>query len=275
MIDPSLEFYKNDLLMFFDKVFIIDLIEMKLNPNYAMVNKYSKWMKYTVNKWQVLKFTEYDKILFTDVDVLPLKDTFYNIFDINTPAVLSRNVKLTYNKIVSPNLFIKTSDVDDYHDATKIIKDLSSTDASLALFKPDINMYNNYFSFLKKCEGTNGYISLWISGIDETTLMLFFFVYEKINVYGIPYEYAVIPWEKNYYNKDHVKAINFMSMRKPWLKLPIIQWADENVWHIIAKKCLYKSKNLTKIYLESLMAEIKLFYVSIDSYLNNTNAPYI
>lgn len=39
MLDQALAEYYNDLLLVFDKVALIDLLEMKLSPNYIMLQK--------------------------------------------------------------------------------------------------------------------------------------------------------------------------------------------------------------------------------------------
>ena len=266
--------YKNELEEYFDKVILIQLIEMKLNPEYKIINKYSKWMKYSINKWQILNQDDYDKILFIDIDILPINKDFYNIFEINTPAILIRGINNNFNQIIKKNLFTEKDNFlnNEFFYASKNFN--NSLDAGLILLKPNKNLYKEYINFLSICEGKNGYISKYDSGIDETTLLLFFMFYKNINLYGIPYDYAVIPWDKFPYNKDHVKAINYLSMIKPWTKLPMIQWADENIWHVIIKKAFKKDSILTSLYLRCLINNLYIFYKNYKYLLSKHNSPY-
>ena len=42
--------------------------------------KYSSWVSYSPNKWRCLELTQYDRILFMDIDMLILDPDFKNIF---------------------------------------------------------------------------------------------------------------------------------------------------------------------------------------------------
>ena len=76
MVDNIIYEYKDELLKYFDKVILIDLIEIKLHDESKIIDKYSDWMKYSINKWQALKFDCYKKILFCDIDLLPIDKQF-------------------------------------------------------------------------------------------------------------------------------------------------------------------------------------------------------
>jgi hypothetical protein len=56
--------------------------------------------------------------------------------------------------------------------------------------------------------------------------------------------------------------------------MPLISWADEYLYHKIAKKCLKKSKIITNIYLFYLLEEIVNFNNYIKRYLHKKNSPY-
>ncbi len=88
MVDKKIFTYKKELEKYFDEVILIEMFEVKLNPEYYIIEKYSKWMKYSINKWHVLKMVKYEKILFIDIDILPIKKSFYDIFKNNTPGFL-------------------------------------------------------------------------------------------------------------------------------------------------------------------------------------------
>ena len=275
MVDNNIYHYKDELEKYFDFIKLIPIIEMKLNPKYKIIYKYSDWMKFSVSKWNVLKFDEFDKILFLDTDILPINAEFYEIFNFDVPAIMIKGNNNKANSVIKPETFldnIKNITDDEYSNIAVKLK--HSLDAGIILIKPDKEIFNKYLSFLKICEGTNGYISKYDSGIDETTLLLFFVYYLQIPIHLIPYEYVPIPWEKNPYNKENVRGINFLSMIKPWIKLPLIQWADENIWHIIAKKALDKHSQITKIYVKYLIDELYNFYYNWKKNISKPNSPY-
>lgn len=277
MVDNTIYKYKDELKKYFDVVELIDLIEIKLSPKYNVINKYSQWMKYSVSKWTILKFDKYQKILFIDTDILPIDEKFYSIFEFDTPAIMIKGLNLEPNIIGKKELFIDTQfdhDIkfDEYSELSLKLK--HTLDAGLILLKPNKKMFDEYIDFLKICEDKNGYISKYDSGVDETTLIMFFIFYKKINVHLIPYNYAPVPWEKFKYDKNETKGINFLSMIKPWIKLPIIQWADENIWHKIAKKALDKHSILTKIYIKYMIDELYKFYYGWKKNISISNSPY-
>ena len=65
-------------------------MEIKLNKNYNIIRKYSEWMKYSISKWNIFKYDQFDKILFLDIDILTINKNFYNIFNLKTPAVMKK-----------------------------------------------------------------------------------------------------------------------------------------------------------------------------------------
>lgn len=274
LIDSTMYKYKDELVKYFDFVEQIDMLEIKLNPNYKVIYKYSQWMKFSISKWNIFKFDEYDKILFLDTDILPINIDFYKIFNLNTPAIMIRGNNNKENIIIDKKIFLPNENItnDEYFNISTKLN--YSLDAGIILIKPDKKIFNDYLNFIKICEENNGYISKYDSGVDETTLLLFFVYWKKIPLYLIPYEYVPIPWEKNKYNVTNVRGINFLSMIKPWIKLPMIQWADENIWHIIAKKALDIHSPITKIYLKYLIDELYNFYYNWKKNMSKPNSPY-
>ena len=98
MVDKKINEYREELLKVFDRVELVELLEIRLNKEYHYANKYSEWMKNSITKWHILKYEEYNKILFIDVDILPVEENFYKIFEIRTPAI-ERGFKLSNIKI--------------------------------------------------------------------------------------------------------------------------------------------------------------------------------
>ena len=276
MVDSQIYKYKNELEKYFDHVELIELREMKLNSEYKIIYKYSEWMKYSISKWEILKFESYNKILFIDIDILPINDDFYEIFNLETPAIMIRGMNLEPNSLIKPEIFFEESKImpknNEYWNIS--LKLTKSLDAGFILLKPSKKIYTEYFDFIKICENNSGYVSKYDSGIDETTMLLFLLFYKKIPIHSIPYNYAPIPWDKFSYDKKKMKGINFISMIKPWIKLPMIQWTDENIWHQIAKKSLNKHSVITKIYLKYLIDELYKFYYTWKKNISKSNSPY-
>ena len=269
MVDEKIYQYKNELLKFFDVVKKIDMLELKLN--YHVLKKYSKWMKYLINKWQVLQYDEYDKILFVDPDFLPMDDKFYNIFNLNTPAILTKKCNL--GEELKKNFFmneeyieeIKNLSAENYYNVAPKLK--ASMNATIVLLEPDKNLYNEYLEFIKKAE-IKGYESLLHSAVDETSLLLFMRFYKNVPVYCISKEYSIAPWDNKGYDLNNIYGLNYVSLIKPWMRFPMLQWPEENIWHVIAKKALCKSEKITELYVNGLIENLKNFannYKKIDN----------
>lgn len=275
MVNEPIYKYKDELEKYFDKIKLIDLIEIKLSPKYNVIYKYSQWMKYSISKWEILNFEGYNKILFIDTDILPIDKNFYSVFDFDTPAIMIRGLNLEPNTLAKPELFLENPREYKNNEYSKLSLELKkSLDAGFILIEPSKSLFDEYIKFIKICEGTEGYVSKYDSGVDETTLLLFFIFYKKIPVHLIPYNYAPIPWDKFSYDKNKMWGINFLSMIKPWVKLPITQWADENIWHRIAKKALDKHSVITKIYIKYLIDELYKFYFNWKKNISKSNSPY-
>jgi len=275
MVDEQIYKYKEELEKYFDYVELIELIEIKLSPKYYVINKYSQWMKYSISKWNILKFDNYEKILFLDIDILPIDKDFYSVFDFDTPCIMVRGLNFESNILAKPELFLDTKHDYKKNEYSKLALELKhSLDAGFILLEPSKTLFDEYIKFIKICEGTEGYISKYDSGVDETTLLIFLMFYKKIPVHLIPYNYAPIPWDKFPYDKNKMVGINFISMIKPWIKLPIIQWSDENIWHRIAKKALDVHSVITKIYIKYLIDELYKFYYNFKKNISKSNSPY-
>jgi hypothetical protein len=271
MVDQKIYEYREELLKIFDRVELIDLLEIRLNKEYYYAHKYSEWMKYSITKWHILKYEEYNKILFIDVDILPVEENFYKIFEIRTPGLGNKSFLESNRKIELSELSNKTSyKKEEYYKASKNFK--KGLDGGILLIKPEKRLFDEYIEFIKVCEGRSGYISSLISGADETTLLLFLGYYKKMDLYTISNQYAVILWDQPYIKE--IDGINYLSLIKPWLKMPLICWPEEYLYHKLGKKSLKKSKIITNIYLFYLLEEIVNFNNYIKRNLHKKNSPY-
>ena len=90
----------------------------------------------------ILNLTQFNKILFLDVDVLPINNNFYNIFNYNTPAVLTNNISSKLdNKKIMINEILFNDNLDINNLCSSKIKLKRSIDGSLLLIKPNKKLF--------------------------------------------------------------------------------------------------------------------------------------
>ena len=114
-------------------------------------------MQYSPNKWRCLKLTSYNKILFCDVDILPVSSSFYDIFDYNTPAIyrtmpfLNLSEKRKFNLECINNNEISDKNSLSYNEyIRRNTTPIGSMDGVLYYLKPDIELYEKYFKFINE-----------------------------------------------------------------------------------------------------------------------------
>lgn len=272
--------YKRMLRFYFDKVYKIELLHYNVIREDIVSESNKKkynWIEYSINKWQCLKFVEYHKILFLDVDILPVSLKFYDIYNFDTPAfyLMQHNNKYTaktcvnntkiydiLNNFETYNDYIKNSNISHY-----------SLNGGIVLMRPNINEYNEYIKFVNNINIINNGIPQMSqagkSGIDETTLFYYFVKHKKQNFYRICMDYMIIPWVDKTLDNIPDKNIpmysyNFLSYIKPWRKSTIISFPEESIWRKIYKK-MRKSKQFKKLYKKTLIDGINE-YNTFDDY---------
>ncbi len=268
MVDDKIYGLKKNYEKFFDEIYLVPILEMKLNKRYIYSKKYTLFMKYIVTKWNALSLIKYNKVLFLDIDVLSISKKLYDVFELNTPAfhfVYNETYRMNLN---NPNI------LDFFKEGTDLIKNvdyktistklLHCLDAGFVLLKPDIDLYNEYLDFLKICDKGNGFTSAQFAAPDETTLFLFYTVYKKMRFYKIDKNYSIIPWDERNIQPNKVYSLNFLSRIKPWLKHPLIEWEDERIWITIGDKIFKKKRALNDLF------EYNIFY-SLWDFVNNLN----
>jgi hypothetical protein len=273
--------YKNNhnlLKQYFDKVHLINLFKINdgdfyKSANKGFVKKYGSWLGYSTNKWQCLNLIEYDKVLFLDIDIIPIKKEFYDIFTFNTPAIHIHS----HNKINSCISNAESSTVND----TRItsftfkqfvkkykIEDTGSLDGGIILLKPNKKIAKEYENFTKEEFKTEGMVSFPFSSIDETSMYYFLHQIAKkqrSKIYTICSNYAYIFWDKEKMKlKEEGKgiyALNFLSFVKPWIKPITLCWKEELLWHSLFKKFkLYKNKYANFLYIKGIFQALIEIY---------------
>ncbi len=277
MVDEKIYALKKIYKKFFDEIYLVPVLEIKLNKNYIYSKKYKLFMKYIVTKWNSLSLIKYNKVLFMDIDVLSISPRLYNVFELNTPAF-----HFVYN--MTYNLNLNNLDIlDFFKEGTNIVKNvdyktistklLHCLDAGFVLLKPDMIIYNEYLDFLKICDKGNGFTSAQFAAPDETTLFLFYTVYKKMRFYKIDKKYSIIPWDQKNIKSYKVFSLNFLSRIKPWLKHPLIEWEDERVWIRIGNKIFKKKTELNDIFQYNIFYSLWDFVNNLNKY-NKEKSPY-
>ena len=241
--------YKGLLKLYFDKVKKIKL----RNYNFDITkhsdtwkSKYSDWIGMSVNKWQCMKYTDYDKVLFLDIDILPITYDFYNLFKIKTPAFNLINIqnKEKWNEIEKEcqDGMITRYNFPSYNEMISTMK--WSANGGLVLLKPSKKKYKKYFNFIDN-EIKNNMKSSLSSGPDETTLLYFF----SKKFYRICSDNNVPPWDipnPTHYIKK-AKSINYLGKIKPWAKPLFYMWEEEMIWKDIYN-IMEHNNQLDKLY---------------------------
>jgi hypothetical protein len=266
--------YKNTLKKYFDKVVKIDLAQYEMHDtderkSENWFKKYS-WVIYSLSKWQVLKLVEYKKVLFLDIDILPVSEKFYDVFNFDTPAFNLDQVNKKFTKdtcINNDRMYDLIDDAKTYDEYIENAKtSYYSLDGGIVLLRPNISEYNDYMNFVSDIN-KNGIRQMLKSGIDETTLFYFYSKQKKEKeFYRICRNFSDIPWEENNNkpNKDKIiYSYNFLSFIKPWKKSKIISWNEEYIWRDIYHKMI-KTKKLRKLYEKSMKDGMEEFH-SYDS----------
>lgn len=251
--------YKDLLKIYFDKVKKIKLDKYTIDNDWKYAKeKYESWVAYATNKWQCLKYIKYDKILFLDIDILPAKLEFYNIFNLSSPAVLRCRTEKTFKcneKIID--------------DIGKTYKDfvinkadtLGTIDGGIVLLTPNKKTYKRYKKMTDKIFKKAMYSSS-NSFPDETSL--FYFLNKKFDVYNICKEYCQIPWEvKPKENIINLLSYNYNGFYKPWIVGRSLCFPEQQIWHDIYDK-LNINKQLTELYNISLLEHYEKIFLTLN-----------
>ena len=264
MCDSSIyDNYGDTLKLFFDQVKLISLDEFSLDSKYQFAKeKYQSWVSFATNKWKCLKFDNYDKVLFMDIDILPCKKGFYDIFKLNTPAV--KRVAMLPLVVPKCGELINGTVGDSFHDyVTKKIIKIGSLDGGLVLLNPSKDSYRKYRKFTKKIFD-NGIYSSHLSFPDETSL--FYYLFKTSKVYSICDNYLKIPWDVK--DLAHTLAYNFNSFVKPWIKGRAISWDEELLWHDIYDtiRGRYNIGKIDELYNESIKEHYTKVFLILEPY---------
>jgi len=261
--------YNKTLSKYFDKVINLTLIHYDLLNSYNFSKSKYTWMGYSLSKWECLKYEEYNKVLFLDIDILPINVNFYDIFDYNTPAFLNWNRNKLKNCI--NNTKYRPNFNGTYDNLIRDTRTIGSIDGGICLLEPSIKIHREYRN-MSDTLFKNGIYSASHTGPDELSLY-YFYLKQNIKLHDICKDYATIPWEDNINN---VKGYNFLSWVKPWKKPLFLNWNEEMVWRAIYNRMpkYGKIKSLQKKVTSDYIDEYKSFSIKFKQKFNNIEDKY-
>ena len=255
--------YNHILNKYFDKVNKIQLEYFK----YKDFNnkRHNSWMNYATNKWQCLKYDEYNKILFIDIDTLPTNKLFYNIFKFNTPAFHIMNLneecinnnEFKYNMNFTYNEYLK--DVPRFFN-------VGSIDGGICLLSPDKDLYNEYKQYTNEIfkDGIPHQVKVFP---DESSIYNFFL--KKKKIYKICNDYLIVAWSNNTKDQSDAKALNYLSTVKPWVKPFFLFYPEEFIWKDIYD--LMNDSKLEELRKKIVINDIKKINFNDNNMMKNYN----
>lgn len=257
MCDEYIYKFKDQLEKYCDRLVCIKMIALKDHYKATVIEKYaSPWLDYIINKWHCLYFDEYEKLMFSDIDMIPASSGLYGLFDKYTaPFVFGgRDYSKGCWNDVYYGCYNNRKQYSDFYSYTRDGK--FYIDASQLIITPSRELHKEYYEFVTKLDYTNKRSANKYSTIDETSLYYFI-----SNVKGFKYEcfrkedlYAV-PWSKSYVCKDQRKVdtatvqnaliFNYRATIKSWVKPLPLMWPEEFIWKILEKQVI-SGDNLLK-----------------------------
>jgi hypothetical protein len=235
--------------IFFDRVEKINLRTFKDADKYDYAKlKYSSWIGASLNKWQILKYDEYDKIMFVDIALIPVDPQLYGLFNKSVPSFYMRSDREGNRSIITKEectdgqiiKFERDSNI-TFDQYLKNTDKYGTTHGNMIILKPDKQLSDKYEEMTNELY-EDGIYSIYESGPDETSIF-YFYMKQGITVHDICHENATIPWDEPYL-VNVSKGYEFSSMYKPWVKPKILCWPEETLWSDIYKIII---KELNKI----------------------------
>jgi hypothetical protein len=242
LVDDAIYRYRHSLFKFFDRVIHIKLWKLALTDKYiqSLRAPYTPQISALYhNKWQLFKkMQEYDKVLFTDVDIAPIDAQLYSVFDMETPAAMVND----YPHAQPRKPVLQPADWFMSRKPTLNALELRcSINGGLMLLRPRDGL--DYEEFVASLQP---YTSLPRSFPDETSLVLYWSVHQKRPVHVIPPHFSQPTWA---FHRGMYSA-NFLSAVKPWLVPP--KYTLDRIWHEAAAAAFKDTRTLKRVYRQHL-----------------------
>lgn len=283
MCDEYISNFKDEIIKYADRVVTINMDRLNGHMDVYGIKKYAmQWIEYIHNKWHCLYFDEYKKILFLDIDTLPVNKKLYNIFtnykeDIifSGRAIASSGcLKSVYYNEASIS---KYSSYEEYNKYNK-----THVDASYMLLPPSKKLHDEYYSYMKTIDPLDA--SLISTGLNASTIdekSILYYLTSKTNItfnfFKKDDDFAV-PWKKAYlcdnldtvkYKSNNLNIFNYRSQIKPYLMPLEFLHAESYIWKLIEKNIVSKSKLIKALSIRNalysyLLSKVESYMAPVD-----------
>lgn len=206
---------------------------------------YNGWIEKSFTKWNCLKLTEYDRVMFVDADMVFVSNCD-DLFDLRPPAATFSGPWIYPWKPRGgiPNAYLtcepgREASCDLAHGArirvANINRAMTSGSfvgiASLVLLEPSLEKYDALIELINKDKVFGANLNV-TSGADEVSLAM---LYAKFGTdwTNIHQRYQAIPWKQNWVSRD-IRAYHYFG-RKPWDMDPD-EWSDLADWWKVANR---------------------------------------
>ncbi|AKN80665.1 P13 [Perigonia lusca single nucleopolyhedrovirus] len=223
------------LQQLYTHVIYVDFISFPCPP---MLTKrqnqmYGPWINHAFTKWQCLKLTQYEKIIYLDADHLVVKNIDH-MFMLKAPAVCFTDENYGYYDDLKVGTIISPKMISNFMKHNKIL-----CKAGTILLRPNIKMYRTLLSLigphnplLNKCQYHNGF--------DEQVLLQ---TIVKMNI-SVTQLCVLYAWNAGSYQrlrKNHEPfVINYYGDKKPWDTDDdsVCEYMDVYIWKYLFNKTI-------------------------------------
>jgi len=212
---------------------------------------YSKWMRFSFTKWNLLNLHRYKKVILMDADTIFIEN-IDNLFDLPTPAApfnspfirplgtipdMIKNSLQSKTNALGPDKYI----VHGYSVSTRVINDQLTKNgltftASTVLISPSKKLFNGFIEMLNGLKGPFGFSTCY-SAMDEQALAYYMSKILKKKWTNIHQRYNLIGWKERFLSpRDYPRVIHYIS-EKPW-NATYNKWEDMVCWWKMAAEGL-------------------------------------
>ena len=234
----------------FDKVVEVDYITVESKPMKTKKQNtiYSSWIDKSYTKWNILRLTEYSKVMFIDSDVIFL-DTPVNdidtLFELKCPAGTFSTPwgnRFTDNFGIDIKMYPQThGDTVSHKTITHTIKTHKNCTAvigTMLLLEPNMDHFLRFKEYIST-HTPYGY-SGCNSGFDEQSITMFYSDILKRDWTFIHQRYNFIPWKQSWLEKgDTPYVYHYFNKDKPW-DMEEGSFEDLKPYYDVVKMFLYK-----------------------------------
>lgn len=249
LVDEYIFNFVDLISQFADRIILIDPPKLEgYYLNHSREKYRMEWVDNIINKWRCLSLTEYEMILFLDIDILPIKKKMFDLFDkYKNFDIVFQFRRIKGRKVFYHSLKIKKRKYPSFKKFMNNNQDYIN--AGFVLLKPSMKLYNAIYDNFEEANIKNKKFNM--SGIDETFL---YFKTLELNLKFTQFsksERPIIPWVDTDIEKCSV--LNYLSEVKPFVKSVENMWKEEYIWDILLNELteyplinLLRARNIMK-----------------------------